>query len=46
MLIGRHFLDDKFLVDVSKEYLSKQIQGIKWEYIYYQEMKHCIQLQD
>jgi hypothetical protein len=29
MLIGRHFLDDKFLVDVSKEYLSKQIQGIK-----------------
>lgn len=26
MLIGRRFLDDRFLVDVSKEYLSKQIK--------------------
>lgn len=26
MLIGRRFLSDRFLVDVSKEYLSKQIE--------------------
>jgi len=26
MLIGRKFLADKFLVDVSKEYLSKEVQ--------------------
>ena len=44
MLIGRKFLSGKFLVDVSQEYIAKE--EVKWESIYYQEIKSCIQPKD
>jgi len=44
MLIGRRFLKDRFLVDVSEENLSKK--GKKWEFIYYHETQIFIQQED
>ena len=47
MLIGRKFMQGRFLVDVSKEYMSKEAnKETKWLFIYYQEMKNYTQLQD
>ena len=47
MLIGRRFLNKRFLVDVSEEYLTKEVKKeLKWEYIYYQEDHLYIQQKD
>lgn len=47
MLIGRRFLNKRFLVDVSEEYLTKEVKKeLKWEYIFYQEDHLYIQQRD